>query len=319
MQDAPSALVTRVRAASRDLVRELGFLHQTIAGTDLSASAVHAVVEIGAAGRLSSGALSAKLLLEKSTVSRLVKSLVERGDIREVRSPADGRSKHLLLTHQGEKTLAAITRHAERQVAAAIAPLGRRPRRAVLTGLEAYAAALKASRTAGTVAAPDNQAIVKQGYSPSIIGRIVEMHGTYYSRAAGFGVTFEARVARDLAEFATRLDNRASAIWYAEIDGSIVGAIAIDGEDLGDRRAHLRWFIVDHGLRGIGLGTALIGSAIQFCDDHGFREIHLWTFKGLEAARRLYERNGFALAEEHLGDQWGTEVLEQKFVRLRAC
>ena len=36
---------------------------------------------------------------------------------------------------------------------------------------------------------------------------------------------------------------------------------------------------------------------------------------GLDAARKLYEQHGFVLMEEYPGDQWGKQVLEQKFVR----
>ena len=75
-------------------------------------------------------------------------------------------------------------------------------------------------------------------------------------------------------------------------------------------------FIVDDELRGAGLGKSLIRAALAFCDAQGFRETQLWTFKGLDAARRLYESHGFALVEERPGDQWGSEVLEQKFIRL---
>jgi hypothetical protein len=42
---------------------------------------------------------------------------------------------------------------------------------------------------------------------------------------------------------------------------------------------------------------------------------HLWTIQGLDAARRPYERHAFQLAEEYLGDQWGSEILEQRLVR----
>jgi hypothetical protein len=42
--------------------------------------------------------------------------------------------------------------------------------------------------------------------------------------------------------------------------------------------------------------------------------VYLWTFQGLDAARRLYEKHGFRLAEEREGSQWGERVLEQRFV-----
>jgi hypothetical protein len=50
-------------------------------------------------------------------------------------------------------------------------------------------------------------------------------------------------------------------------------------------------------------------------DAKGFEKTQLWTFNGLNAARHLYESNGFKLAEENLGNQWGTEIMEQRFCR----
>ena len=97
----------------------------------------------------------------------------------------------------------------------------------------------------------------------------------------------------------------------------VVGTVAIDGEDLARDAAHLRWFIVGEGARGAGIGRRLLTEAISFCDDHRFPEIELWTFAGLDAARHLYESCGFVLVEERRGTQWGTEVMEQRYIRRR--
>ncbi len=141
------------------------------------------------------------------------------------------------------------------------------------------------------------------------------MHARYYARAAGFGQSFESVVASGLAEFCGRLDNPRNAIWTAMQDQSLVGAVAIDGEDLGPGVAHLRWFIVEDGQRGRGIGKKLLSTAIAFSEASGFSEIDLWTFAGLDAARHLYEAHGFVCVEERPGTQWGAQVNEQRFVR----
>ncbi|WPH96169.1 GNAT family N-acetyltransferase [Klebsiella pneumoniae] len=41
-------------------------------------------------------------------------------------------------------------------------------------------------------------------------------------------------------------------------EGKIVGSLAIDGEDLGQQEAHLRWFILDDSCRGTGIGRRLL-------------------------------------------------------------
>ena len=317
MQHKQSPLVSDIRAASRNLVREFGLMNRAVAGTDLSASAVHAIIEIGKADGLSSKALCEKLLLEKSTVSRLVKSLVDRQEISELRSRDDTRMKYLYLTCQGRKTLREIDSYAEEQVSVALNQLDDRSQRLVLKGLQDYSAALKATSNARDRARPISRLKVKTGYMPTIIGRIIKMLHSHMNKHYGLGVSFESRIAGDISEFFTRIDVPQNETWRAEIGGQIIGSISIDGDDLDDGLAHLRWFIVSDGIRGGGVGGALLSKALDFCDKRGFLETHLWTVKGLDAARKLYENHGFTLTEEYYGDQWGTNILEQKFVRPR--
>ena len=75
--------------------------------------------------------------------------------------------------------------------------------------------------------------------------------------------------------------------------------------------------MVDDSLRGTGVGRQLMSRAMEFVDGR-FLESYLWTFKGLDAARHLYESFSFRLAEESEGAQWGTKVVEQRFNRPRA-
>jgi len=154
---------------------------------------------------------------------------------------------------------------------------------------------------------------IVRGYVPGAIGRVAELHGTYYHRHWGFGLFFEAKVATDLSEFLRRYDEGRDGFWTAVADGRIEGAIAIDGIHAEGNGAHLRWFIMSDALRAKGVGSRLIETAIGFCRDRGYGKIYLWTFEGLDAARHLYERSDFKLVEDHRGTQWGTEVNEQRF------
>ena len=296
-------IVSRIRSGSRQLVRELGFMGQTLAGTDLHASAVHAIIEIGANERVTAKHLADVLLLEKSTISRMLKGLKTRGLIDEVPSETDGRAKDVRLTAAGAQTLAEIGAHAAPRVSDALARLSGGQPAQVADALEAYARALSHCRAGGMAPAHTANVCIETGYTPGLIGEIAGLHGAYYARETGFGVAFEAKVAEGLAEFAPRLGTGVNQIWHARRHGAFMGSVAIDGEDLGGSIGHLRWFIMSDALRGTGMGRALLGEALAFCDRQGFKETHLWTFKGLDAARHLYETNGFTLAEEYWGDQ----------------
>ena len=305
--------IRSIRDASRGLVRELGFLEPTLAGTDLAPSGVHALIEIEAHPAMTAGVLCTLLGLEKSSVSRLVRKLVDAGEVKEESSHGDGRSKCLSLTTKGQGTVAAIHAFATSQVSAALSRMEIADRLTVLTGLRTYTDALHAGRT--DAKGIDRPAItIQSGYRSGIIGRSTEIHAAFYRRV-GFGAYFEAQVAAGLAAFVQRLNEPVNGLWSAVESGRIVGTVAIDGEDLGTGLAHLRWFIVDDGQREGGTGRRLLSEALSFCDRAGFRETHLWTFRGLDAARHLYEANGFVLDDEQPGQQWGEEVTEQRFVR----
>ncbi|WP_090708917.1 MULTISPECIES: helix-turn-helix domain-containing GNAT family N-acetyltransferase [unclassified Beijerinckia] len=301
------------------MVRELGFMGGgNFAGTDLSPSAVHALIEIEKGG-VTARDLGTRLRLEKSSVSRMLRKLVESRDVKETAGEDDGRVKILSLTPSGKKQVAAIHAFARAQVADALARLKPGQDRTVLEGLRLYTDALDTQANGGTAAAPIE---IIAGYRPGLIARITQMHALYYAREVGFGQRFESVVASGLADFCNRSESPRNAIWTAVKEGQIIGSIAIDGEDLNKEDpdaniAHLRWFIVDDAVRGGGGGRKLLAAALAFVDEKAFAETHLWTFSGLSAARRLYEAHGFVCAEEWTGEQWGKAVQEQRFVRPR--
>jgi len=156
------------------------------------------------------------------------------------------------------------------------------------------------------------ESIIINAYRPGIEERVVRLHAEYYAAHWNFDARFEAQVARELAEFAAGFDADRDGFWWAEADGAFAVAVAVDGSRYGDS-ARLRWFIVDEAMQGRGVGARLLGRALDFCRERAFASVHLWTFAGLHAARKLYERNGFVLTEEAAGDGWGPVVTEQKF------
>ncbi|MGA9615845.1 MAG: helix-turn-helix domain-containing GNAT family N-acetyltransferase [Serratia proteamaculans] len=309
-----SPFLQPIRDASRHLVRELGFMGNTLAGTDLPPSAVHALIEIGDRHVDTAAELCSVLNLEKSSVSRMLNKLIKAGELVTLPSKRDAREKILRLTDKGQQTLAGINRYADHQVLNALQQLPADASAGIAGGLQNYAAALRAHRLGETsVSAPAIEIV--SGYLPGFTGRTLEMHMQYYSRTVGFGAFFEAAVGAALADLTGRLSHPLNQTWSALSGKRIVGSVSIDGETLGENRAHLRTFIIDDSVRGSGVGRQLLNRAVSFCDEQGFDETHLWTFKGLDAARHLYESVGFTLAEEQPGTQWGQLMTEQLFIR----
>lgn len=139
-------VVEQIRAAARQLVRELGFLHDTLAATDCPPSVVHALLEIGAREAVGASQLADCLQLEKSSVSRMLRKLIAAGELRARASAEDGRVKQLRLSARGRRTVQGIHAFARGWVQAALAPLPASPHADIGRGLARYAAALQAQR-----------------------------------------------------------------------------------------------------------------------------------------------------------------------------
>lgn len=315
--------VARVRQASRTVVRELGFLRPTLAQSGLSPSSVHALIEIGATEGLSARDLVERLVLEKSTVSRLIRGLEERELVAREPAQEDGRRRVLRLTPSGLRTLMAIDSFAESQVAMALGTVGPADAETAACGLELYGDALRNVRTGATnLSRVDPSGIViEHGYRAGLLGRLLELQIQTFTKLCGFGIAFESAVAAGMADFFPRLAAPCNATWRVQHGGEIMGGLTIDGEDLNtdgsNSIAHLRWFILAPSVRGRGVGAHLMETAMAFCDSYGFEEIRLDTVDGLAAARALYERHGFVLENERPGRTWGPEMTEQTFRRRR--
>lgn len=151
------------------------------------------------------------------------------------------------------------------------------------------------------------------GYLPGLLGRVVELHGTYYSRHWKLDGRFEAEVARDIGDFMRRYEPARDCIWAASHSGRVLGSITIDGSGSGeDGAARLRWFILEESSQGLGLGRRLMDAAMSFSRSAGHERVFLWTMAGLAAARHLYDAYGFEVTDSFEDTDWGDTVLHQR-------
>lgn len=151
------------------------------------------------------------------------------------------------------------------------------------------------------------------GYYPGVVGKIIEAHAVYYYVNWGFDVSFETQVGREISEFVSKFDRNRDGLWVATQKGDFAGALAIDGRHAFTEGVRLRWFIVLPQFQKGGIGRKLMTRAVEFCKQKRYPKVFLWTFKGLESARRVYEAANFKLCEESEVIQWGQNIEEQKY------
>ena len=123
-----------------------------------------------------------------------------------------------------------------------------------------------------------------------------------YERQYQFNGLYEQEMLRGMAEIYDDLEG--NQMWIAELDGKIVGDIAVIKK--GVDRAQLRWFGVDMDVQGQGLGNKLLTEAIHFCREKGYAHLFLGTLDILKPARHLYAKFGFHLVESELYNEWDT-------------
>lgn len=153
-----------------------------------------------------------------------------------------------------------------------------------------------------------------EGYRPGLIASVIALHMAYYAPRWGFGASFESKLAREMGEFHSRYDpHRDLFLTAADEDDEIIGSITVDGIAAASEGAHLRWFIVNESMAGRGIGGDLMGNCTRFLQEKGYWRAYLTTFRGLDAARSLYERHGFVLADEQPVDPWSGDVGLQRF------
>lgn len=151
---------------------------------------------------------------------------------------------------------------------------------------------------------------IRTNLQPGDIGYIIHLHGRLYKKEYNYGIDFEAYVAEGLAEFYQQYDPQKDRVWICEHGDKIIGFLLLmhRGET-----AQLRYFILEEGYRGIGLGNKLMSLYMDFLHTHRYKSSYLWTTHELFAAAHLYKKHGFVLTEEKDSTSFGKPLKEQRY------
>ena len=283
--------VLPLRHASRELVRELGFLQAKDIATSLSHSHCHALIELEGRGTLAQSDLPSLLRLDKSTTSRIVAELVERRWVRVRASDDDRRARILSLTRAGRAKVETVHREANARVERALEVLDDEQRAVVLRGMETYARALERSRRAAIytirpIKAADRDAVARliRVVMPDFGAKgpgfaindpeVDDMYGAYRAARSGYFVV-------------TRPDARLA----GEVVVGGAGYAPLEGGD--GKTSELRKMYFMPEVRGLGVGRKLLEGCIAHAKRAGFERMYLETLTAMSQARALYERSGF--------------------------
>lgn len=148
---------------------------------------------------------------------------------------------------------------------------------------------------------------------PGDLGWVVMAHGEVYTQEFGWDGSFEALVARIVADYAAGHDPSREAAWIAELGGRRLGCVFCVADPDNDGTALLRILLVHPDGRGRNLGRRLVGACLEFARDAGYERVRLWTNHPLAAARRLYLERGFRLIAEQPHHSFGVDLVGQTY------
>lgn len=295
-----AAQVQAFRSFNRFYTKQIGVLQQSWLGSPYSLAESRVLYELAHREQPTATDVGKELGLDSGYLSRMLRSLWQRGLVRRTRSQADGRSSHLSLTPKGRTTITRLDQQTQEDVAARLHKLSAPDQRRLVAAMHTIEEILGARREAPT-------SYVLRPPHAGDLGWIVYRQGVLYAEEWGYNEQFEALAAEIVAEYVQHLRPAKERCWIAEKDSEIFGSVFLVRKS--ESIAKLRLLYVEPSARGMGIGGRLIDECIRFARQAGYKQITLWTQSELLAARHLYKKAGFTITAKKPHDSFGRKGL----------
>lgn len=292
--------VARVRAFNRLYTGVIGVLDEGLVGTEYTLSEARVLYELEQQGVTEVAELRRRLDMDAGYASRLLARLEGRGLLTRERSETDARRQLVRLTDTGRAAQHALEQRTVEQIGELLGRFTDEDQHRLLRSMAAI------STLVGEQSG--NHTIVLRPPRPGDLGWVVQRNGALYAQEYGWDATYEALVARIVADYVEQHDPKREAAWIAELDGERVGCVfCVRGSD--ERTAKLRLLLVEPGARGHGLGKRLVAECLAFAKAHGYTAMELWTNSVLTAARAIYAKAGFELVASEPHHSFGHDLV----------
>jgi DNA-binding MarR family transcriptional regulator/GNAT superfamily N-acetyltransferase len=295
--------VAAVRAFNRSWTARIGVLDAGLVDTPYSLTEARVLYELAQAEATDLGALRRRLDLDSGYLSRIMSRFKADGLVDAEPAPADARRQVIRLTAAGRAAFAVLDERSARAVGELLDTVTPDDRRRLLAAMAVVEDVFSG------VEAP--QPYVIRALRPGDLGWVVQRHGVLYADEYGWDTTFEALVARIVADYVDHHDPRGEDAWIAELDGEPVGCVFCVRRD--GHAGQLRLLLVEPKARGYGIGARLVEECVRFARRAGYDELVLWTNDVLVAARRIYEAAGFVVVVEEPHHSFGHDLVGQNW------
>jgi DNA-binding MarR family transcriptional regulator/GNAT superfamily N-acetyltransferase len=303
--EADEAAVAAVRAFNRFYTNVIGLLRGKYLDTPYSLTEARLLFELGQRDASEVTDLRRVVDIDAGYLSRILSRFSYDGLITRQRSPADGRRQVIALTGAGRAAIAGLDAGSARQTRDMLAHVRGEDRRGLLEAMRVITDVLTQS--------PRPRGYLLRAPRPGDLGWVVQRNAAVYAEEFDWDASYEALVARIVADYVDHRDPDAEAAWIAEVDGTPAGCVFCVREDA--TTARLRLLLVEPWARGLGIGARLVEEVLRFARGAGYSAITLWTNDVLADARRIYERAGFTLDDETPHRSFGQDLVGQNWSR----
>lgn len=293
--------IHKIRSFNRFYTNILGLLNQHILESGYALTEARVLLEISKITHCTSNALAARLNIDRSYMSRIIKVLEKNELITKVQSKKDNRINLITLTLKGNETIASLNQKSDEHIASLIQPLDENQLIKVT----------EAMKIIKNIISDRVNPIIIRNFIASDIDYILSRHCVLYEEEYGLNSVFRDYVDKGLHHFAKHYDINYECMLIAEIENKPIGSVVIVKSD--NSTAQLRYFLIEPEIRGRGLGHRLVTMALDFCREKGYKHVFLETFSLLKTARHIYKSHGFTLTSSHENPTWGENILEERW------
>ena len=304
LKDELGMRIDAIRHFNRFFTRQIGVLREGLLHSPYSLTEARILFEIAHRDDLTGSDLSRELGLDPGYLSRILARLEQRGLIDKARSETDGRQRLLSLTPEGRDAFSLLDERSREEVAEMLSELPEGDQRRLLEAMQTIEGVL-------TRGLKFSEPFFLRQHESGDMGWVVHRHGVLYAQEYGWDERFEALVAQIVADFINNYDPAKERCWITEMNGEIVGCVFVVRAS--DTVAKLRLLLVEPKARGLGLGTRLVEECIRFARRSGYKTLTLWTNSVLDAARHIYEEQGFELVDEEEHHSFGRDLVGQNW------
>jgi DNA-binding MarR family transcriptional regulator/GNAT superfamily N-acetyltransferase len=297
--------VAAVRGFNRFYTNVIGLLRGKYLDTPYSLTEARLLFELAQRDTSEVTDLRRTVDIDPGYLSRILARFDADGLISRQRSAADGRRQIIRLTGSGHSVVASLDARSAEQTRDMLAAVRDDDRRKLLDAMRVITETLTESpRPRGYLLRPPR---------PGDMGWVVQRNAALYTQEYGWDDSYEALVARIVADYVDNRDPEAEAAWIAEVDGTPAGCVFCVRENA--TTARLRLLLVEPWARGLGIGSRLVEEVLRFARQAGYTEITLWTNDVLTDARRIYQRAGFSMDNENSHHSFGKDLTGQNWSR----